>query len=295
LRWRDLEGSSPASIDEAVEAGLLARSKDEASHVVDPRYGSGPIPVVYRHGRYYLHLTDPDGPAEVEVPAEHLKMFELETECVLEALAKANEIEPAVRHCASGLWIVGHVDREGDEHFVLFAPVGLTVDLVWAIEEARATLHFDTAMLLTASPETVEGSAMRLKERGVTCYVLPEVLGDDLTLRLPAAAPALLEVDAITHTARWRGQRLDLGDTHMLMLEELVRGLGEDVSMADLCNAGGLRREDQDVRKSIMLIRRAILAAGDAVGERPPEDVVKNVRGVGYTLALQPWQVNLST
>ncbi len=293
MPWTTLAGFSRASIDEVIDAGVLARSELEASHVIDRSHGAGPMSVIFHEGRYYLHQTDPDGPPQVEVPAERLQTYQLSTECVLEALAEANGIEPAVRHCASGLWVVGQWRRQEDELLVLFAPLGLATDLVWAVEEARATAHFDKGTLLAAGHDTAETSATRLGEHGMSCYVLPDVLGDDLKLNLPTPARSLLEVDTNVHAAQWKGRTLSLGDADFHVLELLARRVGEDVTRPLLVRAGGVVRRPEAVRTSVMKIRKAIRAVDSSVDVKRSREILQTIRSVGYKLTLDPWEVRV--
>lgn len=224
------------------------------------------------------------------MPPERLRRYEFDAAEVLGKIAAASGIAPSIRRCASGLWVIGSIERGRREQEVLFAPLGFAADLPAAVEEVRATLHFETAVLLAMSPDTVDGCATQLQDRGVDCCLVSKVLGDDLRLTLPPPSSVLLEVDAVARTAKWKGRVLALGDLDVLVLAKLVRECPAYVAAEDL--EWWKRPEDRVAdyaRKSIFRIRPSICDADDEVTKAVSEKIIKNIRSVGYALTLQPW------
>ena len=266
----------------------------ERDYVIDPRYGSSPIPVVYSDGACYLSSTDPDGPEPIEVERDRLREYHLDTGRFLEALAAVNDMDPLVELRTSGLWQVGHWQHGQDDLLVLFAPACFDGQLPREIAEAEKLSQGGRTLLLVPFRSCIDGNALELDRRRVLTLVLENALDIDLKLQLPDLfLRARLELDCTRRLAHWEGQLLDMRDADFPILEQLARDAGGVVRKKTLIRAGDQRRTEEAVRKSIMYLRETLRKADPAIDEEASKQIVRTVTGLGYQLSLSRKEVRL--
>jgi len=262
--------------------------------VIDLRYGDASIPVVKDGDTYFLEIEAPDEPERIPVAEEDLHEYHVDVDQFFAVLASENAIELNPSEKDEGLWHLGVLNRDGTPYVVAFVPARISLGLVAAIERFRTRHPSRPIMLLVASEASILGVEHQLGRLNAVSILLEQALGEDLTIDMPMRRPAPdIDINIITQRARWRGVEMDVTDHDFIILVELALNPGSVVDKGDLCVAGDLSRGEQDVRKSIMHLRQAILRADASMDSEEAPEVVQSVRGIGYRLGLRPDQVRL--
>lgn len=293
LGWQDLERYSLKSIESALDKGIL-QGPFVQDFVVNLRYGDASIPVVKDGHAYFLEVESPDEPERIPVDEEDLREYHVDVDRFFAVLASENAIELNLSQTAEGLWRLGNLNRDGTPYVVLFVPSRIRLGLIAAVEEMRGLYPSRPIMLLVSSEASIAGAAHQLSQLNTVLVLLDETLGEDLTIAMPMSLPAPdLELDLATDRARWRGVELEVGDIDFMVLTELARTPNTVVTDGILAGAGGLSRDEDYVRKSILYLRRALTQADDTMPSTLAKQVIKRVPRTGYKLVLDPEKVQV--